>query len=77
MGLGPPVCLTCMTLLIYEDGKRLKGEEPWLCMKCGPDDGTIKTTHIFSFPKEVKEEIYKRSKPFRFKRPPHPKKNEG
>lgn len=67
MGLGPPVCVKCMTILSY-DRKRLGKESPWFCMVHGSINDS-ETSHIFCYPKEQAEKIREKTDKRRFKKP--------
>ena len=61
MGLGPPVCTKCMTILDYDESRI--GKSPWYCSVHGDEsnDGTwlidsfgekTRVSHTFCYPKE-------------------------
>lgn len=60
MGLGPPVCVKCETVLFFDKEvieKKLPGP-CWYCKVCGPD---MPDKHLWTYSKEKINEIEMRS----------------
>jgi len=68
MGLGPPVCVKCMTVLSYDKERLGKGTSPWFCMVHGSCED-IQTSHVFLYTKEQANKIYEKTDKRRFKKP--------
>ncbi len=59
MGLGPPVCVKCETILSYDKDYEVKNINPWYCKACG-NIKDIETTHLWILPYDKIVEIEKK-----------------